>query len=85
MLRKSNYVLFKFQANLLILKNLLRIGPARCCNICMRGLKLPENYTFNSKKRKKLNMSIIFSHFLSFFYLLAGFCKYDSEEIKDTI
>ena len=30
-------------------------------------------------------MSIIFSHFLSFFYLLAGFCKYDSEKIKDTI
>ena len=85
MLRKSNYVLFKFQANLLILKNLLRIGPARYCNICMRGLKLPENYTFNSKKRRKLTMSIIFSHFLSFFYLLAGFCKYDSEEIKDGI
>ena len=42
MLRKSNYVLFKFQANLLILKNLLRIGPARYCNICKRGLKLPE-------------------------------------------
>ena len=60
-------MLFKFLANLLILKNLLRIGPTKYCNICTRGLELPKNYTFNSKKRRKLQMYIIFSHFLAFF------------------
>ena len=45
MLRKSNYVLFKFQANLLILKNLRRIGPTKYRNIYTRGLEVPKNYT----------------------------------------
>ena len=67
--RKSDYVLFKFLANLFILKNLRRIGPTKYCNICTRGLELPKNYTFNSKKRRKLQMSIISVIFWPFLFI----------------
>ena len=52
---------------MLILKNLRGIGPTKYCNICMRGLKLPKNYTFNSKKKVKTQYIY---HFQSFFVLL---------------
>ena len=83
MLRKSNYVLFKFQANLLILKNLRRIGPTKYHNICTRGLEVPKKFHIQLKKKAKTSNVYYFKSFSVLFYLLASFRRYDSKEIKD--
>ena len=76
-------MLFKFQANLLILKNLRRIGPTKYHNICTRGLEVPKKFHIQLKKKAKTSNVYYFKSFSVLFYLLASFRRYDSKEIKD--